>query len=155
MFNKHTAKLQPRIERWVMDLQDVDFELVYEPGKDEADPLDYLSKHPLPVTGTDNTERVIKSILVAEHAIVLECIREETALDSQFRRLYRRIVTEDCQEKRRKDKDIIPFYSIRHDLYVMNGLIFRFDQLVIPLCLQRKVIKPAYSLGEWQRQNRY
>ena len=146
MFNKPTAKLPPRIERWVMDMQDVDFELVYEPGKDEADPLDYLSRHPLPVTGTDNTERVIKSILVAEHAIVLERIREETALDNQFRKLYRRIVKEDW-EKHRKDKDIIPFYSIRHDLYEMNGLIFRFNQIVIPSCLQRKVIKAAHSLG--------
>ena len=57
MFNKATAKLPPRIEKWVMDMQDVDFELVYEPGKDEADPMDYLSRHPLPITGTDNTEK--------------------------------------------------------------------------------------------------
>ena len=25
----------------VMEMQDVDYELVYEPGKDETDPLDY------------------------------------------------------------------------------------------------------------------
>ena len=34
MFNKPTAKLPPRIEKWVMDMQDVDFEMKYEPGKD-------------------------------------------------------------------------------------------------------------------------
>ena len=107
-FNKPTAKLPPQIDRWVMDMQVVDFELVYEPGKDEADLLDYLSRYPLPVTGTDNTKRVIKSILVAEHAIVLERLREETALDNQFRTLYQRIVKEDW-EKHRKDKNIIPF----------------------------------------------
>ena len=27
-------------------MQDVDYELVYEPGKDEADPMDYLSSIP-------------------------------------------------------------------------------------------------------------
>ena len=27
MFNKPSAKLLPRIERWVMDMQDVDFEM--------------------------------------------------------------------------------------------------------------------------------
>ena len=32
MFNKATAKLPPHIEKWVMDMQDVDFELVYQPG---------------------------------------------------------------------------------------------------------------------------
>ena len=33
IFCKATAKLTPHIEIWVMDMQDVDFELVYEPGK--------------------------------------------------------------------------------------------------------------------------
>ena len=53
-------------------MQDVDFKLEYEPGKDDADSMDFLSRHPLPVVGADNTERVIKSILMAEHAVVLE-----------------------------------------------------------------------------------
>ena len=79
MFNKATAKLPPRIEKWVMDMQDVDFELVYQPGKDDADPMDYFSRHPLPITGTDSTEKVVKSIFTAEHAVVLDRIRKETA----------------------------------------------------------------------------
>ena len=146
MFNKATAKLPPRIEKWVMDMQDVDFELVYEPGKDEADPMDYLSRHPLPITGTDSTEKVVKSILIAEHAVVLDRIRKETGKDKQLQKLYKRIVKEDWQ-KHRKDHDISPFYSIRHKLYVMNGLIFRFNQILIPPSLQNTVIKAAHSLG--------
>ena len=146
MFNKATAKLPPRIEKWVMDMQDVDFELVYEPGKDDADPMDYLSRHPLPVIGTDNTEKVVKSILTAEHAVVLDQIREETAKDNQLKKLFKRIVKEDWQ-KHRRDTDIAPFFSIRHELYVMNGLIFRFNQIVFPARLQHTVIKAAHSLG--------
>ena len=146
MFNKATAKLPPRIEKWVMDMQDVDFELVNEPGKDDADPMDYPSRHPLPITGSDNTEKVVKSVLTAEHAIVLDRIRKETAKDNQLQKLYKRIVKEDWQ-KHRKDSDIVPFFSIRHELYVMNGLIFRFNQIVIPSCLQQTVIKAAHSLG--------
>ena len=45
MFHKATAKLPPHIEIWAMYMQDVDFELVYEPGKDDAVPMDYLSRH--------------------------------------------------------------------------------------------------------------
>ena len=41
MFNKANIKLPPRIETWVMDMRDVDLEIIYEPGKDEADPLDF------------------------------------------------------------------------------------------------------------------
>ena len=35
MFSKPSVKLPPRIEKWVMDMQDVDFEMKYEPGRDE------------------------------------------------------------------------------------------------------------------------
>ena len=38
MFSKPSAKLPPRIERWVMDMQDVDFEMKHEPGRDGLDP---------------------------------------------------------------------------------------------------------------------
>ena len=38
LFNKVKAKIPPRREKWIMEMQDVDYELVYEPGKDEADP---------------------------------------------------------------------------------------------------------------------
>ena len=38
LFNKVKAKIPPRIEKSVMEIQNVDYELVYEPGKDEADP---------------------------------------------------------------------------------------------------------------------
>ena len=43
-----------------MLMQDVGYKLVYEPGKDEADPLDYLSRHPLPEIGDDSNEKIIR-----------------------------------------------------------------------------------------------
>jgi len=42
LFNKPTAKLPTRIEKWVIDMQDVDFEMKYEPGRYEADPLEFF-----------------------------------------------------------------------------------------------------------------
>ena len=73
--------MSPRIEKWVMEMQDVDYELVYEPRKDEADPLDYLSSHPLPETEDDSTEKIIRCTLSTEHAVVITRIREETLKD--------------------------------------------------------------------------
>ena len=124
----------------------MDYELIYEPGKDEQDPLDFLSRHPLPVSGTDNTEKFIKNVINAEHAIVLDSIRKETRNDGQLQKLYKRILKEHW-EKHRKDPDIHQFYSIKEELYVADGLIFRLNQIVIPLTLRRVVIKAAHSLG--------
>ena len=63
-----------------MKMQDMDYELVYESGKDEADPLDYLSRHPLPETGNDSTEKIVKWNMNTEHAVVITRIREETQI---------------------------------------------------------------------------
>ena len=81
IFNKVTAKLPPIIECWVMDMQDVDYELVYELGKDGQDLLDFLTRRPLLVSGTDSTEKVTKSVINSEHAVVLYHIRDETQND--------------------------------------------------------------------------
>lgn len=67
-----------------MGMQDVDFKLIYEPDKDEADPLDFLSRHPLPKTGRDAMERVIKYVVDAEHAVGIDRIKEETQKDNQL-----------------------------------------------------------------------
>ena len=83
LFNKAAMRLPPRIEKWVMGMQDADF----EPGKDDADPLDFLSRHPLPEKGKDAVERVIKHVLKAEHAVVVDQIKEETHKDTQLQKL--------------------------------------------------------------------
>ncbi|XP_041480959.1 uncharacterized protein K02A2.6-like [Lytechinus variegatus] len=129
-----------------MDMQDVDYELVYEPGKDEADPLDFLSRHPLPETGSDKTEKMIKQIVMDEHAVILDKIKDETTQDPQLSKLKQKITRDDWEEFR-KDDDIKPFYPLRHELYIAEGMIFRLNLIVIPAKLQRKVIKAAHKMG--------
>ena len=74
MFNKPCSKLPPWNEKWIMEMQNVDYELVYKPGKDAADPMDYLSQHPLPEAETDDTEMMIKLLVNNEHGVVLKSI---------------------------------------------------------------------------------
>lgn len=146
MFNKATAKVPPRIEKWIMSMQDVDFELIYQPGKDEKDPLDFLSRHPLPETDNEEVGAVIKQVTEAEHAVILDKIRQETAKDPQLQKLRERMVTEDWENYRR-DPDIMPFYHIRQELYEVEGVILRENKIVVPASVQRKVVKTAHKLG--------
>ena len=60
---------------------EMDYEMLDEPGRNEADPLDFLSRHPLPITGNGDTEKVLKTTIEAEHAVVLDKITEETCRD--------------------------------------------------------------------------
>ena len=148
LFNKPTAKLPPRIERMVMAMQDVDYELIYEPGKDERDPLDFLSRHPLPETGRDETEKVIKYIIQEGHAVILDHIREETQKDQTLQKLNQRILHGDWL-RYKGDREIEPFYAIRHELYTADGTIFRLNRIVMPEALQRKVINNAHKMGHF------
>ncbi|CAB3995435.1 Retrovirus-related Pol poly from transposon 297 [Paramuricea clavata] len=146
LFNKATIKLPPKTEKWVMGMQDVDFELIHQQGKDEADPLDFLSRHPLPETGRETVEKVVKQVGNAEHAVVIDQIQKEIRRDSQLQKLSERIRKGDWENYRR-DPDIMPFYSVRLELYSVDDLIFRMSQIVIPTNLQRKVVKAAHHLG--------
>ncbi|KAK3752978.1 hypothetical protein QZH41_005134 [Actinostola sp. cb2023] len=119
-------------------MQDVDFE--------ELDPLDFLSRHPLPDTEEEETGAVIKQVTEVDHAIVLDKIREETAKDEQLQKLSKRMITEDW-ENYRKDPDITPFYHIRQELYEVDGVILRDNKIIAPTRLQRKIVKTAHKLG--------
>ena len=97
--------MPPRIKKWVMEMQDADYELMYEPGNDEAHLLDFLSRHPLPETGDDSTEKIIRWTMNTEHTVVIARIREETLKDKIKQKLAKRIVKGDW-ENHRRDKDL-------------------------------------------------
>eukprot|EP00795_Rhopilema_esculentum_P013859 gene13859-4804_t len=63
LFNKATANLPPRIEKWVMAMQDVDIEMKYVAGKDEQGTLDFWSRNPLLITNDEDAEHTVKAII--------------------------------------------------------------------------------------------
>ena len=80
--------------------------------------------------------------------MVISRIREETDRDQQLQALTRRISQGDW-EQHKKDPEIEPFYAVREDLCIAEGLIFRLERIVIPVSLQQKVIKATHSLGHF------
>ncbi|XP_045187538.2 uncharacterized protein K02A2.6-like [Mercenaria mercenaria] len=148
MFNKACAKLPPRIEKWIMEMQDVDFELVYEPGKDEADPIGYLSQHPLSETEPDDTDHTIKMIVDNEHGPMLERVKSATSKDDILQDVLDRMRRNDWK-MHKKRPEIKPYYLVRHDLYRSQGMILRNRQIVVPEKLQNVVVKAAHSMGHF------
>lgn len=72
MFNLACAKL--------LNCANVDCELVYEISRDAADPMDYLSRHPLPESDKNDTEKN-SMLLNNEHGVVMRSIKEATEGD--------------------------------------------------------------------------
>ena len=120
-----------------MGMQDVYFEMKYEPGGDEADPLDFLSRHPLPIIGNNSTEKILNAAIETEHAVVLDRIKEERRRDTALQK-FSTTITKGTWETSKKDVDLAPFYPIRDELYEAQSLIFRMERIVLPTKLQQK-----------------
>ena len=148
MFNKSCTKLPPRIEKWIMEMQDMDYKLVYEPGRDAADPLDYLSRHPLPETENDGTKKTVNMIVSNEHGVVMRSIKEATLSDTVLRDIWK-IMKQNDWKKYKSRPEIQPYFQIRHELYRAKGLLLRCRQIAIPEKLQKQVITAAHSMGHF------
>ena len=105
----------------------LDFEMKYEPGRNEADPLDFLSRQPLPIIGNKSTEKILKASIETKHAIVLDGITGETRRDTALQKLSATIKKGNW-ETSKKDVDLAPFYPIKNGLYEAQGLIFRMEK---------------------------
>ena len=111
------------------------------------DPMDYLSRHPLPEVETDDTEKTIKMIVNNEHGVVLRSIKEVTAKDEILR------MKQNDWEQHKNRPEIKPYYLVRHELSRAKGLLLHLKQIVIPeklqKQLQKQVITAAHSLGHF------
>ena len=120
MFNKPCSKLPPRIEKWIMEMQNVDYELIYEHGKEAANPLVYLSWLPLPETDTDETEMTIKMIVINEHGVAVKNIQDATMQDKIIQDVKKRMKQNDWEQHNNRP-EIKPFYLVRHELFRAKG----------------------------------
>jgi hypothetical protein len=92
---------------------------VYEPGKDSADPMDYLSRHPLSETDMDDTEKTIKMIINNEHGVVIQTIKEGTASDNVLQDVLRLMKCNDWEIQNRPEMK--PYY-------LGPGIIFEYSK---------------------------
>ena len=142
LFNNPTAKLPPRIERLALKMQNLDFQMIHIPG--ETNMTDYMSRHPLPETGNDRLEKYVIATVQSEHAVVLDRIKEETAKDRELRKLAMAMQT---GKWTKTDPDLKPYFDLRAELYMAEGLILRMDRIIPPESLRDKIVQIAHKQG--------
>ena len=50
-------------------------------------------------------------------------------------------------EKFKRDKVIQPYFQVRQETSVADGLVFRGERIALPEVLQRKIVKLSHKLG--------
>ena len=49
------------------------------------------------------------------------------------------IKDDEAWEKHKKDDDVMPFCSMRGEVYLAEGVILRFNKIIVPKRIQQKV----------------
>ena len=125
-----------------MKMQNLDFTTIHITGKSNM--TDYLSRHPLPETEETRHEKHIKVIIRADHAVVVETIAEATATDKELCQLQAALLTGKWDQD---DPALKPYYDLRGELYMAEGLILRLDKIIPPESLRDKIITTAHTQG--------
>ena len=156
MFNDPTHQSPPRIERWILKLQLYKFTFEYKPG--DNNPTDYLSHHPDKINEQSGREEkvadeyinyiftnAVPKALTPEEVMV--ATKEDVTLQAVISALntgkwYVREPTGDI------DMDTFNALArIRTDLASANArnTLMRGTWIVIPQCLQRRVVNLAHE----------
>ena len=105
---------------------------------------DYMSRHPLPETGTVRLEKYVIITVQSQHTVVLDKIKEENAKD---RELTKPAAAMKTGKWTKTDPDLKPYLDLRADLYMAEGLILRTDRIIPPESLRARIIQIAHKKG--------
>jgi hypothetical protein len=150
MFNKVSGDVPPRIERFIMDVQEFDYTVEYKPGKEMV--ADFLSRNHGNREGSSpakRTEETVRRIIEAE---VCHAINENAAVTMKDVQeavsrclLSQKVKTLIDEGGRTEDPDLEPYKRVVSQLSVSDGVICKGNKIVVPPELQRRVVRLCHK----------
>ena len=150
MKTKQLDELSPRLQRFRMKLMRYSYDIVYTPGKDLL-AADALSRNPLPDTSDETSDEaeidaqvdyVVGSIPASDDT--LSKIFSSQQNDPQLKMIME-FVQKGWPAKEKIDPQLKPYFQIRDELTVQNGLLMRGIRLVIPSALQFDMLSRIHN----------
>ena len=131
-----------RLQRLLLRLQQYDYEICYKPGKDMvlADTLSraYLTEYERSATEVEVEHIHATHFLpVPEHQ--LRELQKETACDQTLQTLKTAIVDGFPDTKQELPAAIHPYFQLRDELSIHDGIIFKGQRCVIPQTLRPRI----------------
>lgn len=149
IFGKSIQRTPPRLQRMMLAIQPYDIKLRYKPGK-TIPVADTLSR--LHLADTDIESQVDMEILV--HSVLqtvpiasqrLAQIRKETTKDETLNSLLETIQVGWPNNKKSLDRKLGPFWSYRHELAELDGLVVKGERIVIPRSMRAGILGQLHS----------
>ena len=131
----------PRIQRWILRLQAYNVTVKYAPGANN--PADYLSRNPQVINYIDDNpaDQYINHIIqdAVPKSIDLNDIIKYSQQDNIIQQVLNSLKTNNW------DKQLKPFYQIRHELSSKDNILLKQHQIVIPKELRPKILQIAHQ----------
>ena len=148
LLTRGNTGLKPlRIHRWYARLLNYDFQIVFRPGRENqaADglsrlPLDEIEQH------EDMAEQLLVSALGFEEisAVKREDLQKATAEDDTLSRVKQYLLN-GWPNKSNMSASVRHFYTLRHELSVVDGCLMRGTRFVAPLAIIPKIMSCAHE----------
>ena len=148
ILQKPLARAPRRLQLMMMRLQKYDFTVHYERGEN-MHLADMLSRAYLPYNGkeVDDFESVnmVRYLPISDQR--LDEIRAETRKDQCLRELSDTILVGWPEKKEHAPALTHPYFSMRDELTVQDGLVFKGNSVVIPKSLRADMKLKIHSLS--------
>ena len=142
IYKKPLVSAPKRLQRLLIRLQQYDVDLRYKPGS-EMYLADTLSRAFTKTTDRSRVEEETESIHAIDFLPISEPqlreIQAETAQDDALQQLKKLIVSGWPDTKQEVPVCLHPYFAVRDELSVQDGLIFKGQRCVIPVSLRARI----------------
>ena len=148
--NKSIDQLSPRLQRFRMRLMWFDYDIAYVQGKNLTT-ADALSRSPTTRKDVQDqlsreAERLINMIIETASIsnVKLQHIRETVQNDNVCKTVLN-YCKSGWPKVTKLSKDLLPFYNLRNDLSVQNGLLLKREAIIIPEMLRKNILEKIHE----------
>ena len=150
IFKKDVAMLSQCIQCILLKIHQYRVQIIYKPGP-EIFTADWLSQHnheegkDKPIKDMDIRIDTIQSATDIPECISLSQIHQASAQDDHLQSLKSFIIAGWLSMKDELHNDLRPFQSYRDDLAVIDGVVMKGRQIVIPTVLKLQVLDQLHT----------
>ena len=123
-------------------MQKYDFEVIFSPGKNLV-VSDTLSRAPLQDCTPDEKDVEAQIHMLFEGLPVsdekLEMFKKETINDTILQKLNEFTINGWPDNKSNVPSELRPYYSLRSEITVANGLLFKNDRIIVPTSMRKEM----------------
>ena len=146
LHKKPIGSAAPRIQRMMLRIQKYSFQVIWRKGKDLVIP-DTLSRAPQPFSEPNNVEEYevhsVRNLSISDVRIAE--FREETSKDLILQIVQKYVNQGWPDSKKAVLLEVRPFWCVRDELYVSEGLVLRREKLVVPISLRRSMLSKIHA----------